>query len=304
MVTGIHFLLTYMCNQECDHCFVYSSPKSKGTFSLTQMKNIYNEIDKIGSIDWIYFEGGEPFLFYPLMVEGIKLARIRNLQIGIVTNAYWATSVDNAELYLKPLSELGISCLNISQDSFHSYGNENESVNNALSTALKLGIDASTICIEKPTVNTSKVNNGTKGEPIVKGDVKFVGRAVKTLTTNLALRSWQCFTECPYEDLVNPKRLHLDSYGNVHICQGLVIGNIWQIPLSKIIGGYDYKSHPICKTLVEGGPTLLAKKYQVHNKGKFITPCHLCFSIRLSLINRYPRYLAPSQVYGLEEMNS
>ena len=30
MLTGIHFILTYTCNFECDHCFLYCSPKSKG----------------------------------------------------------------------------------------------------------------------------------------------------------------------------------------------------------------------------------------------------------------------------------
>lgn len=179
MITGFHFLLTYMCSQKCDHCFVYSSPKSKGTFTLSQLEEMYREIDKIDSINCIYFEGGEPFLFYPLMVEGIKLASVRSLQTGVVTNAYWATSIENAELYLKPLSRLKNSCVNICQDSFHSYNdNENEFVRNALSAVEKLGIAASTICIDKPTINVGN-DSKMKGEPIVEGGVKFVGRASK-----------------------------------------------------------------------------------------------------------------------------
>lgn len=74
MLTGIHFLLTYMCNLECDHCFVYSGPDAKGTFTLDQIRKVLNEATKIGTIKWIYFEGGEPFLFYPIMIEGIKIA--------------------------------------------------------------------------------------------------------------------------------------------------------------------------------------------------------------------------------------
>ena len=37
MLNGIHFLLTYMCNSECDHCFLYSDPRAKGTFTLKQI---------------------------------------------------------------------------------------------------------------------------------------------------------------------------------------------------------------------------------------------------------------------------
>ena len=35
MLTGIHFLLTYSCTSECDHCFLYCSPNAKGTFTGT-----------------------------------------------------------------------------------------------------------------------------------------------------------------------------------------------------------------------------------------------------------------------------
>lgn len=111
MLTGLHFLLTYMCNSECDHCFVYSGPDAKGTFTLSQIRKVVDEATKIGTIEWIYFEGGEPFLFYPLMLEGIKIARSMGFKTGVVTNAYYATSEEDAELWLSPLCELGISAL-------------------------------------------------------------------------------------------------------------------------------------------------------------------------------------------------
>ena len=98
MLTGIHFLLSYKCDSECDHCFVYSSPKAKGTFTLNQMKEVFEELAKIETIEWTYFEGGEPFLFYPLMYEGIRIAGGMGFRTGIVTNAYWATSEGDAEL--------------------------------------------------------------------------------------------------------------------------------------------------------------------------------------------------------------
>ena len=33
MITGIHILLSYACTNQCDHCFVFSSPQAKGTFT-------------------------------------------------------------------------------------------------------------------------------------------------------------------------------------------------------------------------------------------------------------------------------
>ncbi len=40
MLTGIHFLLTYQCNFECDHCFLYCAPHAKGTFTLDQLRKV------------------------------------------------------------------------------------------------------------------------------------------------------------------------------------------------------------------------------------------------------------------------
>ena len=107
MLKGIHFLLTYTCNYSCDHCFLYCSPSSHGTFTLKQIKEVLAEAKKIGTVEWIYFEGGEPFLYYPIMVEAVKLAKKQDFKVGIVTNSYWATSIEDAEIWLKPFSELG-----------------------------------------------------------------------------------------------------------------------------------------------------------------------------------------------------
>jgi pyruvate-formate lyase-activating enzyme len=39
-------------------------------------------MDAIDSINSVYFEGGEPFLFYPILLQGLKLAAQRGLQPG------------------------------------------------------------------------------------------------------------------------------------------------------------------------------------------------------------------------------
>lgn len=298
MITGIHFLLTYMCNMECEHCFVYSGPNAKGTFTLNQIKQVLDEMDKIGSIEWVYFEGGEPFMFYPLMVEGIKLAKNRGYKIGVVTNAYWVTSEDDAFLWLKPLHELGISDLSISNDEFHY---ENEKVNPAklaLAAAKKLGMPVDAISIEKPIVEI--IPKASKGEPVICGGALLKGRAVEKLVESLPKRKYNDFKDCPEEDLRNPRRVHLDSYGYVHLCQGLVMGNMWETPLSELVEGYDVETHPICGPLLSGGPAYLAKKYDVKHVEEYASACHFCYDMRQALLERFPKYLAPRQIYGLE----
>lgn len=299
MLTGIHFLLSYKCDSECDHCFVYSSPQAKGTFTLDQMKKVFDELTKIKTIEWIYFEGGEPFLFYPLMYEGIKIARSMGFKTGIATNAYWATSEGDVELWLKPLHDLGISDISISDDAFHYEDTEASPAKHALNAARKLGMPCESIRIDKPTVGGHIEKEQSKGKPVIGGGVMFRGRAVEKLIEGLPRRPWTEFTECPYEDLKNPERVHLDAYGNIHLCQGLSMGNMGDAPLSKIIKHYSADSHPICGPLVNGGPARLVQEYDVHHEDNYVDACHMCYLTRLALLDRFPQYLAPRLVYGL-----
>jgi len=300
MLRGIHFLLTYACNFECDHCFLYCAPNSEGTFTLNQIREVLDEAVKVGTIEWVYFEGGEAFLFYPLMVEAVKTARARGFKTGIVTNAYWGVSEEDAELWLKPLVELEIADLSVSDDAFHRGEKEDNPAERALAAAKRLGMPVDSICIEEPTVEMGTEKEQDKGAPVIGGGAMFRGRAVEKLVEGLPTRRWEELTACPYEDLRDPGRVHVDPYGHVHLCQGVIMGNVWETPLSTLVGNYDADSHPICGPLLRGGPALLAKEYDVEHEDEYVDECHFCYLLRLALIDRFPQYLAPRQVYGLE----
>lgn len=299
MLTGIHILLSYKCIYECDHCFVYSSPNAEGTFSYRQICNLLDEAKKIGTIEWIYFEGGEPFLYYPLLMDSIKKAHEYGFKIGIVTNAYYADTVEEAERWLKPLCEYNVQDVSISDDNFHNEGGDDTPAKRAIKAAKKLGLSTGSICIEEPKVLHSS-SGRKKGEPVVGGDVLFKGRAVDKLAGDFPRVDWHEFDECPYEDLVAPGRVHVDAYGNVHMCQGISMGNMWKTPLSELVKSYNYLNNAICKPIVEGGPAKMAEELKVEHEEGYIDCCHLCFEVRKKLIDKYPEILAPKQVYGLE----
>ena len=299
MLTGIHILITYRCNLECDHCFLYSSPNAQGTMTLPQIRSVLSEARKIDTMEWIYFEGGEPFLFYPSMLEGVRIARDMGFKVGIVTNAYGAISDDDAEVWLRPLLDYGVADLSISDDSFH-YGENDSPAKRALAAARRLGIPTGLICIQKPFVEAMPGQDQDKGNPIIGGGAMFRGRAVEKLTGGLPQRPWHELAKCPHEDLQSPSRVHIDHYGHIHVCQGLSMGNMWQRPLSMLVSEYESKSHPICGPLAEGGPALLARRYGVEHEADYVDECHFCYLLRRSLIDRFPNYLAPRQVYGLK----
>ncbi|MEE8340994.1 MAG: radical SAM protein [Candidatus Neomarinimicrobiota bacterium] len=296
MLEQIHFLLTYTCNYECDHCFLYCGPNTEGTFTLDQVQKVLNDAQNIKTVEWIYFEGGEPFLYYPLMLKGLQLAKELGFKTGIVTNSYWATSVEDAKLWLKPIIDSGIDNISLSDDSFHNDDTGENSAKIASYAASELGFSANSICIDKPSV---RVPVDDKGAPVIGGGALFKGRAVEKLTSGLPTKSVENFVECKHEELVAPTRVHIDSLGNVQVCQGVSIGNMWHKPLSQIINEYDVKNHPVCRLLSSGGPYKLAQFYNVNLDGKFIDECHFCYTVRSNLINKIPEFLTPLQVYGL-----
>ncbi len=300
MVTGIHFLLSYACNMTCDHCFLYCSPASKGTMTISQIQTLLKESERIGSIQETYWEGGEPFLFYPVMLEGIRLARQIGFKTGIVSNGYWSTSAEDARLWLEPLSKLGISDLSISDDDLHFGDTQDSPAKCALAAAKELGMPTYSLCKAKPEIQSSPDLGHGKGRPEISGGTKLRGRAVEKFADGLPTRSSEELKECPYEDLVDPKRVHIDSYGNVQICQGISMGNCWKTSLSELVRDYDAQNHPICGPLVRGGPIRLIEEYGLDLKDEYVDECHLCYAARVALLAKFPEHLAPRQVYGLE----
>jgi len=301
MLNGIHFLLTYKCNYECDHCFLYCGPHSEGTFTFEQIRTVLDEAVKIGTIEWIYFEGGEPFLFYPIMVEGIRLANEKGFKIGIVTNSYWATCSEDAEVWLKNLKNLGVKDFTVSDDEFHFESKDDNASKIARGAADKLNFPVSSISINEPKVEMRSESKYKKGEPVIGGGVTFRGRAVETLIEGLPRKKWDLLKECPYEDLRGLGRVHIDPFGNTQICQGLSIGNFWETPLSELVENYRPDMHPICGPLLRGGPAQLVREFDVKHDDSYVDECHLCYKARLAIIDKYPQYLTPRQVYGLDQ---
>jgi len=287
MLSEIHFLLTYRCNFECDHCFLYCSPTTPGAL-------------KIGTVEMIYFEGGEPTQYYPLLLESVHRAHQKGFQVGIVSNAYMALAEEDALLWLKPLAEGGLSVLSVSNDAFH-YGEEKENpAEIARKVGLKLELNSFPICIDPPEILIGTSPEDGKGQAVIGGGARFRGRAADTLTTGLPLRPWAEMITCPDEDLLTPSRVHVDSYGNVQICQGISLGNFWENPFSEIMASYHPDQHPICGPLHKGGPAELVRTLKREPGEEYVDECHLCFLTRRDLIDHYPQYLTPRQVYGLE----
>jgi MoaA/NifB/PqqE/SkfB family radical SAM enzyme len=293
-LNGLHLLLTHQCLLECEHCFVFGSPNQSGTMISRSVDLILSQAKEPGSVEWIYFEGGEPFLYYPLLLKGIRTAARYGFQVGVVTNGYWANSLEDAREALRPFAGL-VQDLSISSDRFH-WDEPASKCECALAAAAELGIPAGMISISgleelNACLSMGKIATGDS-------DVMFRGRAAVKLAERAPQYPWSNFEECPHEDLQEPGRLHVDPFGNLHICQGIVIGNMFEGSLQDIIASYVPDIHPICGPLLRGGPAGLVSEYSLAHKETYAGACHLCYESRLALRSRFPEYLRPDQVYG------
>jgi MoaA/NifB/PqqE/SkfB family radical SAM enzyme len=86
-LSGVHILLTYTCTYECDHCFVFGGPFQEGTLTLDQIDEILAQAEELHTVEWIYFEGGEPFLYQPVLIKAVETAAGTGFKVGLVSAA-------------------------------------------------------------------------------------------------------------------------------------------------------------------------------------------------------------------------
>lgn len=294
-LSGLHLLLTYKCNYECDHCFVWGGPSQKGTMAVATIEHILAEARSLGTIEWIYFEGGEAFLYYQMLRTGIRLAKECGFNVGVVTNAFWATSDTDAAQWLQPVAGL-VDELSISSDAYHGSHAGLEKPEIARRAAQQLGIPTDFIKVAQP--DATDVCSVTGQLPAGDSAVLYRGRAADLLASQIRETPWEQLTECPWEDLRKPERVHIDPFGNMHICQGISIGNLLLRPLAEIMGDYEPDKHPIIGPLLAGGPAEIVRRYDLPHQDGYADHCHLCYRSRCTLRARFPDELTPDQMYG------
>ena len=312
---GIHFLVTYRCTYACDHCFVWGSPEAEGTMTLAQLTSAIDQAAACG-VESVYFEGGEPTLAYPIVLAAAAHARRRGLEWGMVSNCVWATSVEDAKVWLAPFVELGISDLSLSSYAYFVEDADEEHLRNAVLAAQELGLPMAVLevgaaaCLDVPGL--------CLGEDV--GEIMCKGRAAVELAPGRAARPPETLVTCPFEDFTDPGRAHLGCDGELQPCQGISAGNVFTggrgapaaggqaAPrpggLAAVLEAYDPSTRPVIRDIVAGGPWALAEAVgHAPLRDLYADECHLCYEVRAALrgAGRYPEVVAPGQCYAENE---
>ncbi len=245
-LSGLHLLLTYRCTYQCDHCFAWGSPWQRGVMDQPALRRIFSQARDAGTITTLYFEGGEPFLYYATLLAAVREAAGLGFQTGIVSNAFWATSEEDALEALSPFAGL-LGDLSISCDLFHTKPVDFQLAQIAAAAAQRLGIPVGTLSIAQPAAQDVP---GALGQiPPGESGVMFRGRAAEKLAGQVEAQPWDSFNACPHENLQAPGRVHLDP-----------LGNLFATPLAEICRTYDPTAHPITGPLIQGGPAELVRR--------------------------------------------
>ena len=296
-LNALHLILTYRCLNECDHCARFCGPRARQVMTRSQIRRYVDQAAELGSIQWIFFEGGEPTLFWPLVAEGIRHARSRGLNTALVTSGYWITSLKDLVLYVRELRSHGLDLLQVSVDALHDNLRLEHLQQDIVDLARKANMSCQFLSVSVPPADAEPVG-ARRGAMITGGHVEFRGRAAHRLVAEQALWEWDSFDECPHERLDDPYRIHVDPYGHVHVCDGILIGNLERRNLASVMDSYRPREHPIVGPLLEGGPAQLVRHHRLPHAKGYADACHICYGARRRLREQFPELLGPSQVYG------
>ncbi|NLF66656.1 MAG: hypothetical protein GX579_18850 [Chloroflexi bacterium] len=278
-LTGIHVVLTYQCQFECGHCFIWGRGGHSGIFHPDGLAVVLDQAAALGTIKEICFEGGETFVYYPLLIAAVRSAASRRFRPAVITNGYWANSAQQARLWLERLVTAGLQRILFVAEGLGGAA-EDLTAHPAVVVSQEMGLDTAIIGAgERAGGQMSGL--GQAGWPQL-----TCGRVRRTPGDG-ALYPWTTFTTCPYEQLASPSHVHIDPFGDVHLCRGLIIGNIFDCPLASIAAYHAPERHPIVGPLLTDGPAGLVTRYGLQPESAYTAACQLC---RHSLAQLWPRF--------------
>lgn len=117
---SISLIATYRCTAQCIDCCFQCSPQKAQHLSIEQMKSIIDEsVIQFPTIRMVIITGGECFTLGNDLNSIIKHIHSRKLKCRVVTNGYWAYSIEHSRQVIKHLIEDGLTEINFSTGDCH-----------------------------------------------------------------------------------------------------------------------------------------------------------------------------------------
>jgi len=311
-------LFTYGCTIACRHCLFNCSPK---------FANMYVNIDdgleflrQLRATDRvIHIAGGEPMMHYDQMLKICQIANSKGFAPHFIeTNASWCINDDITVNRYEELRNAGVLGIYISADPYHQafvlpenrlraykwavniFGRENVAAADLsfeqLTELRHIGQDDSLLA-DYTRRNSPKLV-GRAGEILAKF---FHDRPLNHLLKDSLWRSASNDGSCrPEFDSREMWEIHIDPYGNIQTCCGIILGNVYNKPLSEYIEMGFHNGNELIKMVYDQGPFAyleIAMKYGYQPRNGYPQKCNLCWEVRKFLRPFFPETFGPAEIY-------
>lgn len=229
--------------------------------------------------------GGEVFLYYDELKDLIELAFQNGGYTTLVTNGFWATSVDVAVEKLRPLVSSGLSFVSVSADKFHDPYVPFDRVVNTIKAAQAVGLRNSIRVVGSATSSAADIMSRLREAGVFYVDVMEMplireGRAALIPPSEFLVGSELPRGVCPSATLtINPA-------GDAMVCcngggsnASLTVGSIHSRTLEEL--EMRFASDPVLDFLNRYGPLNAVAKdeemfAEIVAEGPFVSECELC----------------------------
>lgn len=312
-------LFTYRCTIACKHCLFNCSPKQPNV--CVSLENGVEFLRQLRSTDRvIHIAGGEPMMYYRRMLAICKSANKEGCAPHFFeTNASWCVNDDVTRKRYEELRNAGLQGVYISADIYHQafvspdrrlrayilavevFGRENVAAGDlsleTLAEYRRIGLDEE--LLKEHARNHPPKLIGRAGEELA----KFVPK--RPLDSLAHDHLWASASEgegCMPE--FDPKRMweiHVDPYGNIQTCCGIIIGSVHKKPLIEYMKDGFQANNDLIRIVCERGPfgyLELAIQLGYKPENGYPQKCNLCWEVRKFLRPYFPETFGTAEIYS------
>ena len=112
--TDLGIIMSYQCQCACKHCLYNCGPRWKDWMSPEILREALQATQAWHHHFQIHLTGGEPFLNFPLLLEGVRIATELDIPCYVETNAGWCLREEDVAEKFAALREAGLNAVLIS----------------------------------------------------------------------------------------------------------------------------------------------------------------------------------------------
>ncbi len=312
VISGITWILSYRCNLNCAHCF-FDVQGDLHILDHVLAREALTSLEQSDPLAWQHVSGGEPLLFEAELHRLLEVIQEHGSKtVGLATNGFWGDSEQRAQQTVSQLRRRGVNGLCLSADNYHQSTLPIDYVRTAAEQVAAQGLKKHSfvVCCQ-PEGEPPSCAVQDFALPLAPVFVRKIGRGAAVGVPDGASQTGNipdapCRNLCcclgettPFE----PQMVWIDPYGNVMICYGLIIGNLYESSLGEILRNYSVNHSPLLKILAEEGPIglyRLAVNKGWQPKQGFADECALCWQSRYFLRKGWIENLGPDECYPEE----